>query len=207
MREPSPNAEHGTRRRVIGRGLNAELRWLAARRRRQQRVEQLHQLEVVHRLDQVRVEPALSTGRRSSSCPQPVSATITMSLPHGCAADAPAGVVAVQLGMPMSSSTTSGRNCSAAAIASSPSVATCVSLPLICEQQRQRLALSGLSSTTRMRRPRCALAPAAVGALALGRAPRRPAPAAAPRTRCPCRARRCAPSPCRRASRPGASPA
>ena len=68
-------------------------------------------------------------------------------------------------------------------------------------------AASRLSSTTRMRAPAASASPAPRGRGASARRRPRARAAGARRTRCPCRARRCAPRPCRRAARPGCAPA
>ena len=99
-------------------------------------------------------KPASLDRWRSSSCPQPVRATSTRSLPHGCFADAAAHLVAVQA--------RAGR-CRAAPrrdgaarrlrAPATPSCALCVSWPPSCNSMASDSAPSSLSSTIRMRRP------------------------------------------------------
>ena len=135
---------------------------------------------VIDRLDHVRVEARLLDRWRSSSWPQPVSATSTMSLPHGFFPDAAAHFVAVHAAAGRCrAAPRRGEAARRPRSPARPSCALCVSWPSSCSSIASDSAPSSLSSTIRMRRRTAGAVRWRHGAADAARA-LRPEPAAAP---------------------------
>ena len=83
----------------------------------------------VERLGQMTIEPGIARRRLSSSCPQPVSATIITRRSKRARGIRARGFVAVHPGMPMSSRTRSGRKRRASRPPAAPSCGTTVVYP------------------------------------------------------------------------------